>query len=266
MIPFHQFYLRHPKLVVLASSVVLVVGMFCVGTVATGQQAAQNQQGQERQAPADTIVAFSGTPDFGNTTFGQNLPSGQSSLWTVSGTVAISNPNSACVWGGTCQLLRSNQQPASVNVRTISSFSLANGTILLDSLVSAQSGIFNTGNFAAVGLASGTDQDNAIEFVGFESVNLTNNPSLTCRTVSGGLATDTNVPLPTLTTGSLYQYEIVARSNVVKFYVDGALVATHTTNIPHTLLNLLFSLATPGGATGADLFVSTTSFRQTLIQ
>jgi hypothetical protein len=278
-IQFRQFLRRHSKLVVLVGGVTLLVGIFSASTLvlAGSQQAQPTQQGQgqgqgQQKQSEESIVAFSGIPDFGNTTFGQNLPSGQSSIWTVSGTGATSNPNSACVWGGTCQLLRAScfncvTNPASFSASTISTFLLANGTISLDTLVSTQSGTtINPANFAAAGLANGTDQNNAIEIVGFESVYLQNNPHLTCRTVSGGVSTDTDVPLPTLATGSLYQYGIVARSNIVKFYLNGALVATHTTNIPHTPLNALFALATPGGSTGVDLFISTTNFRQTLTQ
>jgi beta-glucanase (GH16 family) len=136
---------------------------------------------------------------------------------------------------------------------------LANGTISLETLVGAFDLYNIPGDFAAVGLANGTDQNNAIEIVGFAT-----SGSLTCRTVSGGSATQTNVTVPALN-HNLYEYEIIAKPSVVQFYVNGALVATHTTNIPTTPLNALFTVSTPGGGGsgyGLGLYVSTTSFRQ----
>jgi len=118
------------------------------------------------------------------------------------------------------------------------------------------------GDFAAVGLANGTDQNNAIEIVGFAN---NGGGRLTCQTVSGGSTTQTNVPLTTPPTTSLYQYEIIATTSSVQFYVNGALVATHTTNIPTMPLNALFLVSTSQASTVGEypsLYVSTTTFRQ----
>jgi len=49
-------------------------------------------------------------------------------------------------------------------------------------------------------------------------------------------------------------YQIVATPSVVKFYINGDLVATHTTNIPTTPLNVLFTSHDGGfGTTPLDV-------------
>jgi hypothetical protein len=62
---------------------------------------------------------------------------------------------------------------------------------------------------------------------------------------------------------SYLQIEIVATSSAVNFYINGALVASQTTNIPTTPLNILFTTSTPGNAGGnVDLSVGQTTFKQ----
>ena len=100
----------------------------------------------------------------------------------------------------------------------------------------------------AVGLANGTNRNNAIEIVGF-----TKSLSLVCRTVFEGSVTETSVTLPTPPSLlSFYQYEIVAKSDVVKFYVNGSLVATHTTTIPTIELNAFFLTSHTGPSNGTN--------------
>ena len=184
--------------------------------------------------------------------------------------------------------------PGSAEVSSQTSFSLKNGEIVLESLV--QTSVLNQpqtssvtftcsqngctagtpnpapapgtplpGDLVSVGLANGTDRSNAIEIAGFSI-----SGSVICRTVAGGVATETTVPLAVVPnsfgSGGTDQYEIVAKSGVVSFYINGNLVATHTTNIPTTALNTLFSLSSTGSGGGTylteSLNVSGVSFKQ----
>lgn len=211
---------------------------------------------------SESIVAFSGIPDFGNP--GTN-PSTQSSVWAIhNGGAQGIVPCDTDGKGSECSLLSPGDIPGSVvSAATIPTFSLSNGTISLETLVNTVD-LSNVaaGDVAAVGLANGTDQNNAIEIVGFANHG---DGSLTCRTVSGGSMTQTNVPLTASPNTSLYQYEIIATTDGVQFYVNGALVATHTTNIPTTPLNALFLVSTSQASADGQypsLYVSTTTFRQ----
>ena len=209
----------------------------------------------------ESVVAFSGIPDFGNP--GTN--STQSSVWAVpNGGAEGIVPCDTNGKGSECSLLSPGDTPGSVvSATTIPSFSLSNGTISLETLVNAVDfSNVAAADVAAVGLANGTDQSNAIEIVGFAN---NGGGSLTCRTVSSGSITQTNVPLSASPNTSLYQYEIVATTSSVQFYVNGALVATHTTNIPSTPLNALFLVSTSQASADGQypsLYVSTTTFRQ----
>ena len=90
------------------------------------------------------------------------------------------------------------------------------------------------GNRQPRGLVNGDDRNNAIEFVSMGA------SLVACRTVSGGSATQTVVDIgQNLRTAHVYQ--IVAKPSEVKFYVNGALKCTHTTNIPVAPLNVYFS-------------------------
>jgi hypothetical protein len=210
----------------------------------------------------ESVVAFSGIPDFGNP--GTN-PSTQSSVWAVpNGGVQGIVPCDTDGKGSECSLLSPRDISGSVvSANSIPSFSLANGTISLETLINTVDfSNVAAGDSAAVGLANGTDQNDAIEIVGFTN---SGSRSLTCQTVSGGSVTQTNVPLRGSPNTSLYQYEIVATTTSVQFYVNGELVATHTTNIPTTPLNALFLVsASQASADGQypSLYVSTTAFRQ----
>jgi hypothetical protein len=211
----------------------------------------------------ESVVAFSGIPDFGNPE--TNNPSTQSSVWAVpNGGVQGIVPCYTNGKGSECSLLSSGDIPGSVvSASTIHRFSLASGTIALETLINTVD-LSNVaaGDFAAVGLANGTDQNNAIEIVGFAN---NGGGSLTCQTVSGGSTTQTNIPLTAPLNASLYQYEIIATTSSVQFYINGALVAMHTTNIPTVPLNALFLVSTSQASTDGQypsLYVSTTTFRQ----
>jgi hypothetical protein len=211
---------------------------------------------QGRPGPTgESVVAFSGIPDF----------STQSSVWNIpNGGVQGIVPCYTNGKGSECSLLSPGDIPRSVvSANTIPSFSLANGTISLETLINTVDfSNVGAGDFAAVGLANGTDQNNAIEIVGFAN---NGGGSLTCQTVSGGSTTQTNIPLTAPPNTSLYQYEIIATTSSVQFYVNGVLVATHTTNIPTMPLNALFLVSTSQASTVGQypsLYVSTTTFRQ----
>lgn len=212
---------------------------------------------------AEPVAAFSGIPDFGSS--GIANPSTQSSVWAVTnGGVQGIVPCYAGAKGSQCSLLSPDDTPGAVaSANTIPTFSLAKGTVSLETLTNTVDlSDVAEGDFAAVGLANGTDQNNAIEIVGFAN---NGGGSLTCQTVAGGSATQTNIPLSAAPNTSLYQYEIVATTTSVQFYINGALVATHTTNIPTTPLNALFTVSTSRTSTNGQhpsLYVSTTTFRQ----
>jgi hypothetical protein len=114
------------------------------------------------------------------------------------------------------------------------------------------------GNRQPRGLANGSDRDNAIEFVS-EGASL-----VSCRTVKDGVATQTlidigqNLRVP-------HTYQIVARPDAVKFYVNGALKCTHTTNIPVVPLNIFFSTS-DSGAGNVPVWVASVSFERQVPQ
>ena len=92
----------------------------------------------------------------------------------------------------------------------------------------------------ARGLVSGTDRNNAIEFINI------NGSTIQARTVSGGVATTTNYAVGS-TVDKFYSYTIIASKTKVEFFFDGILVATHTTNIPTAALNMYFDASTGVG-------------------
>jgi hypothetical protein len=202
----------------------------------TGPQGPAGLQGPAGSTD-EPVVAFSGIPDFGNGNDPLISHSSQPSFWQFT---ATGNFNLA---GFDLFVATPPAGPGTITVNSIPNFSLANGPIVLKSLATTwDDSTPVSGDLATIGLANGTNRSNAIEILGFQSAQL-----ITCRTVSGGTATETNVPLTVLQSqDSNLEYEIVAKSNVVNFYVNGALVATHTTNIPTTLLNALFLLSSTG--------------------
>ena len=89
-------------------------------------------------------------------------------------------------------------------------------------------------------MVNGTDRNNAIEFISASST------SVYARTVSGGTATQTLYSIGSAVSNQHY-YMIIATSTEVKFYVNGELAATHTTNIPTTDLNVYLGTDYLGG-------------------
>lgn len=105
------------------------------------------------------------------------------------------------------------------------------------------------------GLANGTDRNNAIEFVSISQPS-----TIQARTVAGGVATTTSFTIP-YSFYDLVTYQIVATSAEVKFYANGELVATHTTNIPTTPLNVLFN-TTDSCAGNVPVFIDWVAFER----
>jgi len=90
------------------------------------------------------------------------------------------------------------------------------------------------------GLVNGTDRNNAIEFI-----NISGN-TIQARTVLGGTATTTNYAVGA-SVYNFYSYTIIASKTKVEFYLDGSLIATHTTNIPTLPLNMYFDVSSWAG-------------------
>lgn len=93
------------------------------------------------------------------------------------------------------------------------------------------------------GLVNGTNRANAIEFISQSGV------AIQARTVKNGVATVTNYNLPGTypdnSVNKLREYTIIASSNKVQFYVEGILIAVHTTNIPTVNLGAYFGTSYP---------------------
>jgi beta-glucanase (GH16 family) len=101
---------------------------------------------------------------------------------------------------------------------------------------------------------NGDDRSNAIEFVSMGA------SLIACRTVSGGTATETVVDIGQNLRVS-HTYQIVAKSDEVKFYVNGALKCTHSANIPVVPLNVFFSTS-DGSAANVPFFIDWVSFER----
>jgi hypothetical protein len=101
-----------------------------------------------------------------------------------------------------------------------------------------------TDGVLARGLVSGTDRNNAIEFINIDGT------TIQARTVSGGSATVTNFSVGA-SVSNFYSYTIIASKSKVEFFLDGVLIATHTTNIPSVLLNMYFDAST--GLIGSNI-------------
>ena len=201
-----------------------------------GEDGAQGPEGPEGPGgPAsEAVVIVENDFDAGF------LPAAQ---WTVSatgnGTIRFGPP------GAIPGAIRMDTSPSysggdSVTLRSNRQFSVNDGTLIFKAQVGAyhdppNGGIY--GDFQPRGLAAGTNRDNAIEFI---SVSWS---AVYARTVSAGVVTSTYYDLgeTIYLNGPFHFYQIVARPDEVKFYVNGALVATHTTNIPTAALNVLFT-------------------------
>jgi hypothetical protein len=87
------------------------------------------------------------------------------------------------------------------------------------------------------GLVSGTDRNNAIEFINI------NGHTIQTRTVSNGISTTTDYQVGA-SVANMYSYKIIATESKVEFYFNGNLIATHTANIPTLPLNMYFDAST----------------------
>ncbi|NQT76697.1 MAG: hypothetical protein HQ565_03210 [Bacteroidetes bacterium] len=110
------------------------------------------------------------------------------------------------------------------------SFSVSDGTLIFKGKIGAYEDPGIYGDYQPRGLVNGTDRNNAIEFITASST------AVYARTVNNGSATQTLYNIGVSVNSQNY-YMIVATSTEVKFYVNGNLAATHTTNIPTASLN-----------------------------
>jgi hypothetical protein len=150
--------------------------------------------------------------------------------------------------------------PGAVVMRGMRQASLSDGTLIFKARVldayAEQSGAVY-GDRQPRGLANGDNRSNAIEFVNAGGSGAT---LVACRTVSGGTATETVVDIGQWVRRPAV-YQIVATSTEAKFYVNGILKCTHTTNIPTTPLNMYFSTS-DGGAGHVPHVIDWASFEQ----
>jgi hypothetical protein len=176
------------------------------------------------------------------------LPSAQ---WAVSATNngAIIFPPSTTP--GTIRLDTSSTSGGdSITLRGNRQFSVNDGTLIFTAQAGAYHDCCIYGDGQPRGLAAGANRNDAIEFVSASQT------AVYARTVSGGAATQTFYDLgETLyLNGPNHAYQIVASATEVTFYVNGIVVATHTTNIPSAPLNVLFTSSDGGaGTTPIDL-------------
>lgn len=103
------------------------------------------------------------------------------------------------------------------------------------------------GNAQPRGLRNGAGDGDAIEFqntLGFTTGGF--NTGTKCRTAAGGVATETSVSIDQWTRRPA-MYQIIATATEARFYVNGVLECTHTTNIPTVGLNLFFGTSSNTG-------------------
>ena len=147
------------------------------------------------------------------------------------GTINISN--SAAVLstsnaGGVAKLYSNKQR------------SVTEGTLIFKAVVATYEDNNNAYGPLVRGLVNGINRNNAVEFI-----NITGN-TIQARTVSGGVATTTNYAVGA-SVNNYYSYTIIVSATKAEFYFDGLLIATHTTNIPTTALNMYFDASTITG-------------------
>jgi len=148
----------------------------------------------------------------------------------------------------------------SVVVRGKRQASLSDGTLVfktrvLDAYAETSGAVY--GDAQPRGLANGNDRNNAIEFINAGGAGAT---LVGCRTVSGGTATQTTVDIGQWVRRPAV-YQIVVTPTTAKFYVNGVLECTHTTDIPTVPLNMYFSTS-DGGAGNVPVTVDWASFEQ----
>lgn len=136
-------------------------------------------------------------------------------------------------------------------------FSVSDGTLMFKSRINdayVDQAIY--GDAQPRGLVAGADRSNALEFLNADPTPNT----VACRTVANGIVTQTIVDIgQSVRTPNVY--EIVATAKKAKFYINGVLVATHTTNIPTVPLNPYFSTG-DSGAGNVPLVIDWVSFER----
>jgi hypothetical protein len=138
----------------------------------------------------------------------------------------------------------------SVDLTSIAAFALSGGDLVFRGQIAAY---HQDGSVQPWGLAHGRDRGEAIEFLSASAT------SVEMRTASGGGATSSFVPVDEV--NRLHAYQIYAAADEVRFYLDGELVAVHTTHIPAATLNVY--LGTDYSGTGpAPLEVDFVSFER----
>lgn len=134
-------------------------------------------------------------------------------------------------------------------------FSIGSGALIFRTRLAAYHDGAVYGDGQPRGLANGTDRNNAIELVSISQPS-----TIQARTVAGGVATTTSFAIP-YSFADFVTYQIVATADEVKFYANGELVATHTTNIPTTPLNVLFN-TTDSCASNVPIIIDWVAFER----
>lgn len=165
-------------------------------------------------------------PSFNNTNSGMNPLSGvtnggYATLYRINNGTAAR----AVALGGVTQLLKWRAAPTGAT------------SVQRMELMGYGSSVINGTNYAQAGGNS---------FIGFRIDVTVANTALICVTKDGagsGNETTTTTSV-TEVTDTFHTFEIIANTTTILYYIDGALVATHTTNIPTTLLIPIFSIRT----------------------
>lgn len=144
----------------------------------------------------------------------------------------------------------------SANVISIKQFSVSDGNLVFEGAFQPYEDNNSAyGDGQPRGLASGTNRNNAIEFVSKTG------STIAARTVKNNVVTETIYSIGS-TVNYMRTYRIVASSSNVKFYLNGSLIATHTSNIPTTPLNVYFG-SSWAGAGNVPLTVDFVSYEIT---
>jgi hypothetical protein len=129
----------------------------------------------------------------------------------------------------------------SVDLVSTTSFALSGGALVFRGEISAyrDGGVY--GDRQPRGLAHGRDRGEAIEFLSASPT------SVEMRTASGGGATSSFASVDDVY--RFHAYQIYAAADEVRFYIDGAPVAVHTTHIPSAALNVYLGTSYAGAGT-----------------
>jgi hypothetical protein len=154
-----------------------------------------------------------------------------SSVVTAPGGISISN--SAAV-------ISTSNATGSAKLYSNKQRSVTEGTLVFKAVTSTYEDNNTAYGPLVRGLVNGINRSNAVEFI-----NISGN-TIQARTVSGGVATTTNFSVGA-SVSNYYSYTIIVSATKATFYLDGLLIATHTTNIPTAALNMYFDASTFSG-------------------